>query len=98
MDSYVLNRVTGGTESQILGQLVSNGAVYLVNPNGILIGEEAQVQTAGFIASTLDLLGEDLLDKHFAEKARPASSTGERFTAMQAIFFSSRAMWKTAAH
>jgi filamentous hemagglutinin family protein len=54
--SYVLNRVVGGTPSAILGQLSSNGAVYLVNPSGILIGKEAHIQTAGFIASTLDLI------------------------------------------
>ena len=53
VESSVLNCVIGSTESQIFGQLFSNGAVYLVNPNGILIGKEAYIETAGFIASTL---------------------------------------------
>jgi filamentous hemagglutinin family protein len=52
---YVLNRVTGANESSLNGKLFSNGMVYLINPNGITIGHEAEIQTAGFIASTLDL-------------------------------------------
>ena len=43
--SGVLNRVVGTAPSELLGQLFSNGAVYLVNPNGILIGSEAQIET-----------------------------------------------------
>ncbi len=64
-NTYVLNRVTGNEESAILGSLRSNGAVYLVNPNGILIGKEAYIDTAGFIASTLDILGSDLSSLQF---------------------------------
>jgi filamentous hemagglutinin family protein len=59
-ESAVLNTVRGKERSALLGELSSNGAVFLINPNGILIGEEARIQTAGFVASTLDLLGEDL--------------------------------------
>lgn len=58
--SYVLNRVVGEVSSEIAGQLFSNGAVYLVNPYGILIGKEALLETAGFIASTLDLFDNDM--------------------------------------
>ena len=61
--SYVLNRVLGEGQSQILGALESNGSVYLINPNGILIGPQGRIETAGFIASTLDVLGEDLSGK-----------------------------------
>ncbi|MDE3046795.1 MAG: filamentous hemagglutinin N-terminal domain-containing protein, partial [Verrucomicrobiota bacterium] len=64
-DSFILNRVVGPNESLIAGQLSSNGSVYLVNPNGILIGSEAHIETAGFIASTLDLTGEELSEKNF---------------------------------
>src|SRR5689334_10493325 len=69
--SYVLNRVTGTNESLLLGQLFSNGSIYLINPNGILIGPNAYIETAGFIASTLDLLDENLSEKtlHFAGKS-----------------------------
>jgi filamentous hemagglutinin family protein len=50
--SAVLNRVTGGNPSAILGQLQSNGAVFLVNPNGVVFGAGAQVNTTSFTATT----------------------------------------------
>ncbi len=37
--------------------------MFLINPNGILIGKDAYINTAGFVASTLDLLNEDLSEK-----------------------------------
>ena len=36
--SATLNRVVGGNPSAIYGTLQSNGALYLVNPNGIVVG------------------------------------------------------------
>ncbi len=59
--SAVLNRVTGSEMSQIMGHLHSNGQVYLVNPQGILIGPEGKIDTAGFIASAVDLQNVDFL-------------------------------------
>lgn len=53
--SLVLNRVIGPSSSEILGTIQSNGKVLLMNPNGILIGRNAQINTASFIASTLDI-------------------------------------------
>jgi filamentous hemagglutinin family protein len=48
----ILNRVTGGNPSSLFGTLHSNGQVFLVNPNGVLVGPGGQVLTAGFVAST----------------------------------------------
>ncbi len=59
----LVNRVTGESRSELLGQLLSNGSVFLINPNGILIGRDAYIDTAGFVASTLDLLNVDLSEK-----------------------------------
>ena len=59
--STVLNRVTGVDPSQILGALQSNGRVFLINPNGILFGAGAQIDTAGLVASTLSLSNQDFL-------------------------------------
>ncbi|MEZ0299014.1 MAG: filamentous hemagglutinin N-terminal domain-containing protein, partial [Candidatus Methylacidiphilales bacterium] len=53
--SAVLNRVTGGSASQINGNLNANGQVYLVNKNGVVIGKSGRVNTAGFTASTHDV-------------------------------------------
>ncbi len=54
-NSAVLNRVLGSDPSAIFGQLLSNGRVFLINPNGIVFGADAIIDTAGFLASTLDL-------------------------------------------
>ena len=59
--SAVLNRVTGADISQIYGQLLSNGRVFLINPSGIVIGPGAMIDTAGFVASTLNMLDGDFL-------------------------------------
>jgi filamentous hemagglutinin family protein len=59
--SAVLNRITGQDPSQILGALQSNGRVFLINPNGILFGQGAQIDVNGLVASTLNLSNEDFL-------------------------------------
>src|ERR1043165_2333332 len=62
-DSAVLNRVTGLEQSALLGSLLSNGCVYLLNPNGVLIGPDARIDAASFLASTLDVLDEAFLKR-----------------------------------
>lgn len=59
----VLNRVVSAIPSQILGSCTSNGQVLLINPNGILVGKDAQIDTASFIASTLDVSDSAFLAK-----------------------------------
>ncbi|MCB1421157.1 MAG: filamentous hemagglutinin N-terminal domain-containing protein, partial [Nitratireductor sp.] len=60
-DAAILNRVTGGDISEIYGTLESNGQVYLINENGILIGQGGLVDTGGFVASTLNVSNADFL-------------------------------------
>jgi filamentous hemagglutinin family protein len=67
--SAILNRVIGNDMSQIYGTLQSNGQVYLINPNGWVIGPKGFIDTQGFIASTLDLKNEEFLSQdlwHFS--------------------------------
>lgn len=59
--SIALNRVTGGESSSILGSLTANGQVWILNPNGVLFGNTAQVNVGGFVASTLNLRNEDFM-------------------------------------
>ena len=56
-DSVALNRVwdPSSNPSSILGHLIANGQVYLINRNGILFGPNAQVDVHGLVASTLDI-------------------------------------------
>ncbi|NJK91703.1 MAG: filamentous hemagglutinin N-terminal domain-containing protein [Blastochloris sp.] len=53
--SAVLNKVIGNNVSQIYGTLEANGQVFLVNQSGIFVGAGGVINTAGFVASTLDL-------------------------------------------
>ncbi len=58
----ILNRVTdpSGVPSQILGQIRAEGAVYLLNANGILFGGSSQVNVHTLIASSLNLFSNTL--------------------------------------
>jgi filamentous haemagglutinin family N-terminal domain len=53
--SIAVNRILGNTASDIEGHLNANGQVWLINPNGVLFGKDAQVNVGGIVASTLDL-------------------------------------------
>jgi filamentous hemagglutinin family protein len=58
----ILNRVTGDPNpSTILGTLQGNGRVFVINPNGVLIGNGAVVNTAGFLATTHDISNADFM-------------------------------------
>lgn len=51
----VLNRVLGDGRSDLEGVLEAGGTVWLINPNGVLIGKDARIATQSFLASTLDI-------------------------------------------
>ena len=79
--SAILNRVTGQDPSQILGQLQSNGRVFLINPNGVIFGQNAVIDTAGMIASTLNLSDDNFLNGHlhFEDLANNATILNQGF-------------------
>src|SRR5450830_358436 len=60
-NSAVLNRITVQDPSKILGALDSNGKVFLINPNGIVVGQGAKVDVNGLVASSLGMTNEDFL-------------------------------------
>ncbi|WP_295638050.1 MBG domain-containing protein [Novosphingobium sp.] len=73
--SATLNRVTGSASSTIAGQISSNGAVYLVNTNGIAITPSGAVDTrGGFVASTLDIADGDFMSGNLAFTGNGASA------------------------
>lgn len=59
--SAVLNRILANDPSTIYGTLSSNGKVWLINPAGILVGAGGVIDTAGFVASTLNVSAADFL-------------------------------------
>src|SRR5579875_4013435 len=57
-----LNRVTGSEASSLDGLLTATGSVYLINPNGVIIGKDGVVNVGGsFLATTLNLNDADFL-------------------------------------
>src|SRR6266545_8175025 len=75
--SLALNRVTGNLgPSQILGTIEANGRVFLVNPDGILFGAGAQINTGGFLATTSDIKNSDFMAGNyvFSIPGRPSAS------------------------
>lgn len=88
--SSILNRMRGDAVSTIAGSITSNGAIYLVNPNGIFITETGTVNAGGgFVASSLDISNEDFLSKKHNFTGKGASalvSNAGRITAGQGAY------------
>jgi filamentous hemagglutinin family protein len=51
--ALAVNRILDTNGSQMLGRLNANGQVWLINPNGVLFGQGAQVHVGSIVASTL---------------------------------------------
>ena len=73
-DAAALNRVTGDQLSQIRGAIEANGQVFLVNPNGIVFGDTAQVDVGGLVASTLDISPDDFMAGDFTFEGDSSSA------------------------
>ncbi len=58
----LINHVTGADMSQLLGMLNSTGAgnLWLINPNGIVVGSSAQLNAGSLVLSTLNATDEAL--------------------------------------
>ena len=50
-----LNRVITSNPSLLFGTLQANGQIFLINPNGIIVGAAGQINTSTFVGSTLDM-------------------------------------------
>ena len=74
--SVILNRVVGNERSVIQGALNANGQVFLINSNGILFTRGSQVNTAGFVASTLGISDKDFAEGNytFTNNGKPGAS------------------------
>ncbi|WP_429447746.1 filamentous hemagglutinin N-terminal domain-containing protein [Paraburkholderia sp. 40] len=67
-----LNRVTGGSPSAIFGRLSATGSLYVINPQGIVVGSSGVISTGGrFVASTLDIC-----DDAFMKGSGPLTLSG----------------------
>lgn len=75
-NSIALNRVTGNDPSRILGNLVANGQIMLVNPNGIFFGKGSTVDVAGLIATTADITNENFMRGNYQFSQNPNKNIG----------------------
>lgn len=57
----LLARVTGGDPSLIQGQIRADGALWLINQAGIMVGPGARIDVSRFIASSLNVSDGDFL-------------------------------------
>lgn len=63
VSSSALNRISKDNgPSQIFGSLKANGTIYLINQNGVVFGNGAQVNVRGLVASSLDISDQRFLD------------------------------------
>ena len=73
-DAFIVNRVTGLTESRITGTLDANGRVYLINPNGITFSEGAQVSVASLVAAAHELSLDQMLGHGPVSRLMPSKA------------------------
>ncbi|WP_170179941.1 two-partner secretion domain-containing protein [Prosthecochloris vibrioformis] len=64
-EATALNRIHSVSPTRIQGQLSSNGRVFLLNSSGIVIGQDAQVNVGGLLATSLEMTDDDFLDGHY---------------------------------
>ncbi|MFO0830590.1 MAG: filamentous hemagglutinin N-terminal domain-containing protein [Phycisphaerales bacterium] len=59
--SRVLNRIQGASPTRIDGSLLANGRVYIVNPAGVVFGQNAVVNVGGLFAAAGAMTDRDFL-------------------------------------
>jgi len=74
VSSVTLNRVIGNEKSIIEGALNANGQVFILNSNGVLFTKNASINTAGLVASTMNLSDADFQAGNYAFKGDSIAS------------------------
>jgi filamentous hemagglutinin family protein len=76
--SVTLNRVVGYDPTNILGQMSSNGKIFLLNPYGVVFGAGARIDVGGMVASTLSMANSDFLASRYSLTSIDPSAPAQR--------------------
>jgi len=76
--SISLNRVLGVDPSHIHGRLSANGQVWVINPNGLIVGSGARINVGSFLGSTLNIANEDFMNGNYRFTASPSLKEGKQ--------------------
>ena len=60
-NASTLNRVNSASQSMINGAVNANGQVIFVNPNGVVFGKGAEINTGGLVATTMNIKDADYM-------------------------------------
>ncbi|ATB68950.1 Heme/hemopexin-binding protein [Sulfurospirillum diekertiae] len=74
VSSITLNRVVGNEKSIIDGALTANGEVFILNSNGVLFSKNASINTAGLVATTMNLSDMDFMNGNYQFKGNSSDS------------------------
>ncbi|MBT7061292.1 MAG: filamentous hemagglutinin N-terminal domain-containing protein, partial [Lentisphaerae bacterium] len=85
--SVAINKIVGADPSLIYGALTANGILYLLNPNGIIFAETAQVDVGGLVAGAyrncfLDANGDFVLEGAEGDVANHGEIVATAFAAL----------------
>lgn len=62
VDSRVLNRILSGAPTEIQGQLLATGQIYLVNPSGVIFGKNAVVNAGAIYTAAGNISNQNFLE------------------------------------
>jgi filamentous hemagglutinin family protein len=72
--SAILNRVNSSNLTQIDGSLNSNGRVFVINPNGIVVGQTGKINASAVVLSSLDINDRDFMSSYAFQAQQVAGS------------------------
>jgi filamentous hemagglutinin family protein len=61
LDARVLNRILSGVPTEIMGNLLANGQVYIANPSGVIFGNGAVVNVGALYAAAGNISNDDFI-------------------------------------
>ena len=74
-NAITLNRVISNETTAIHGAMNANGKVFILNPNGVLMGKDAKINVGGLVASTQSMSNDDFMAGKFKLTANGSTAS-----------------------